>query len=342
MISSLFKASVFVYRSGKTALLGIFIVCCLLSSCQETPQRKPKDKTPAAPAVPELSIPTFKEDSAYAWIAKQVAFGPRVPNSAAHFACADWLFAEFSRHGAEVQFQEAPATAYDGTVLQMKNVIASFYPAKTRRIMLSAHWDSRHIAEKDPDETKKNQPILGANDGASGVGVLLEIARLVGEAAPQVGVDIFLWDAEDYGNPAGGDNESWGLGSQYWADNKHLSTYSPLYGINLDMVGAKDATFPREGYSMYYAKRIVNRIWGIAQSLGYGNYFVNLQTDPIIDDHTFINEKAGIPMLDIVHMPDGKGFFAEHHTAADDLSVIDRATLKAVGHTLVTLIYQQN
>jgi glutaminyl-peptide cyclotransferase len=195
---------------------------------------------------PDLPIPDFSADSAYAFIEKQLSFGPRVPNTGGHLACADWMVKKFEAYGAKVKRQTAVVNAFDGTPLNMQNIIASYNPEKNRRILLSAHWDSRPFA--DQDSVRQNEPIPGANDGGSGVGVLLEIARQLGQMAPRVGVDIILWDAEDYGKTevAG----SYCLGSQYWVENKHKANYSAMYGINLDMVGAHNARFTREGHSM--------------------------------------------------------------------------------------------
>jgi hypothetical protein len=191
-------------------------------------------------------------------------------------------------------------------------------------------------------------PVPAANDGASGAGVLLEIARQLSITKPKIGVDILLVDAEDYGPPEeegnpGGD-EAWGLGSQYWSHNPHKAGYHARYGILLDMVGASNARFPFEGYSYSCAPDIQRKIWEKAQSLGYQDYFIMEAGATINDDHYFINEILKIPTIDIIHLdPDSSNgsFFEQWHTTHDDISVIHKYTLLVVGQTLLTVIYEE-
>ena len=321
-------------------LTGIFLVGCdTTTSTQERP--------PAAQQAP-LPAPNFNPDSAYAFVAQQVAFGPRVPNTGPHEATKNWLVDKLTAYGATVQVQEFEAEAYDGTTLRLSNIIGSLYPEQRKRILLAAHWDTRPYADKD--STRTDQPIDGANDGASGVGVLLEVARALQQAdtVPRVGVDIIFFDGEDYGEPEGekSDAESgnrvwWCLGSQHWSDNKHQPNYSAYYGILLDMVGAEEATFYQEGVSERVAPSIVKKVWNTAQQLGYGSYFVDKESPEIIDDHVYVNYDAKIPMIDIVeYEPTNKSYFADyHHTHADDMDIISRETLEAVGETVLHVVY---
>ena len=317
-------------------LLGVNV---LLFSCssEETGTTKAEQKT--TPKLADIYVPDFQEDSAYAYIEKQLSFGPRVPNSKGHIACANWLEKELRRLGAKVQLQPTEVIAYTGTRLYMQNIIASFNPTQKTRIMLSAHWDTRHIAEAD--STRQDEAIPGANDGGSGVGVLLEIARLLGQEAPQIGVDIMLWDAEDYGDPDGNTQNSYCLGSQYWARNKHQPNYKAKYGINLDMVGAAGAAFYQEGQSRTYAPQVVSKVWQTAHRLGYGQYFPLQHSNPIVDDHLYINTIASIPTIDIIDQPSGEGFFQYWHTHKDDLPAISKETLKAVGQTVLDVVYRE-
>jgi hypothetical protein len=302
-----------------------------------------KDTTPKVPT------PVFSEDSAYQYIYNQVAFGPRVPNTAPHKACGLWLESELTSYGFEVILQEAIVSAWDGSKLEMKNIIGQFNKESKERILLCAHWDTRPYADKDIIDRFK--PIDGANDGGSGVGVLLEIARQISMKSPGYGVDIIFFDTEDYGtiHDAGYQSiqemlDDWCLGSQYWSRNLHVANYSPKYGILLDMVGAPNATFPKEGLSMKFAGHKVTAIWNAAESLGYGNYFVKKMAGAITDDHTFINNIAGIPTLDIIDMNvEGQywTFGSFHHTHADNMDIIDKKTLKAVGQTVMEAIYQK-
>ena len=290
-------------------------------------------------------VPAFDADSAYSYVATQVAFGPRVPNTEAHKACALYLSSELERHGAKVYVQEAVLTAYNGDKLNAKNIIGSFNPEEKRRILLFAHWDTRPYADWDEDEANHRTPIDGADDGASGVGVLLEIARQIGKSSPKVGIDIIFFDAEDYGTPEFvKDNhkpDTWALGTQFWAKNPHVPNYTAEYGILLDMVGAKGATFYKEGFSMQYAARYVEKVWSAARKLGYGKYFINRSTGYITDDHEYVIKGRKIPCLDIINYKSStnKGFADYWHTLNDNMDIIDKQTLKAVGQTVLEVVY---
>ena len=321
----------------------IFLVmfAMILQSCISEPQQKP---TPKKLKV-RVDIPSFNSDSAYYFIEKQVSFGPRVISSIAWKDCATWLEKKFLQYTPNVLVQEAPATTYDGKNHTLKNIIASFSPEKNNRIALFAHWDSRHIADHDTEN--KNSPILGANDGGSGVGVLLEMARQFSEKNPKIGVDIILFDAEDYGQPENSDypimQDSWCLGSQHWSKNPHKSNYHARYGILLDMVAAKNATFYWEGYSNRYAKHILEKIWKKGHKLGYGKHFIYQNGPEILDDHVYVNYLANIPTIDIIEYDAStENHFNKHwHTHKDDMDNIDRETLNAVGQTLLEVVYNE-
>ena len=313
-----------------------FLILGFMISCGDD-SSSTAEKLSEVAVEPDLPIPDFSADSAYAFIEKQLAFGSRVPNTGSHLACAQWLSDKLESYGAKVIRQAAVVKAFDGTRLNMQNIIASYNPEKNRRILLTAHWDSRPFADQDSE--RQNQPIPGANDGGSGVGVLLEVARQLGQANPQVGVDIILWDAEDYGKtevPG-----SYCLGSQYWAVNKHKPNYDAMYGINLDMVGDPDARFTREGHSMEYAANVVEKVWRTARLYGYDQYFSLERTEPIIDDHVYVNRKGGIRMIDIIDKPANQSFFDEWHTHRDDINTISKETLKAVGQTVTAVVYRE-
>lgn len=290
------------------------------------------------------SLMIFNGDSAYNFVKAQCDFGPRVPNTKAHRQCGDYLIEKLTSYGANVIVQSPTLTAYDGTKLNARNIIGEFAPENNRRILLLAHWDCRPWADSDPDPKNHSKPVPGANDGASGVGVLLELARLFNEKRPGVGVDIMFVDAEDWGDSGGtsadADN-SWALGTQYWAANPHKLGYRPMYGILLDMVGARGSVFTHEYFSMQYAPALVKEVWNIAERSGYGDFFVNTAGGAITDDHVFIN-RAGIATIDIIAMNTAtdNGFFPQWHTVDDTMEHIDAATLKAVGQTLTNFIYQ--
>ena len=293
----------------------------------------------------KISIPNFNSDSSYYFVKKQVDFGPRVISTKAWDECSKYLVDKLNSYNAFVKVQEAPIKTYDGKEHVLRNIIASFSVEKNNRIALFAHWDSRHIADHDSVNTK--QPILGANDGGSGVGVLLEIARNLNNQNPNIGVDRILFDAEDYGQPENSQypimNESWCLGSQYWSKNPHIKNYYAKYGILLDMVGGENARFRYESTSAYYASDILKKVWDMAHKIGYSDYFIFKSSPQIMDDHYYVNTLMAIPTIDIIEFdPSTKTNFNEHwHTHADNMNNVNRKTLKAVGQTVLNVIYSE-
>ena len=296
-----------------------------------------------------IIVPIFSADSAYNFIEKQVAFGPRVPGTKGHKECAEYLIAKFRSYGASVTTQDVELKAYNGDILPSRNIIASFQPEKKDRVLLFAHWDTRPWADSDSDKSNHYKPIPGANDGGSGVGVLLEIARQLASVPTTVGVDIILFDAEDYGLHENDVEEyasvsnSWALGSQYWSRRPHEFAYNPKYGILLDIVGAPASQFRKEGYSLHYAPAIVSKVWQHAKNAGFSSYFVDEEGGYITDDHLYVNKTAGIPCIDIINCdPESpNGFGPYHHTMKDDMDWIDKETLKAVGQTVLYVIYSE-
>ncbi len=306
------------------------------------------DKTTKPPVITtpkeEVRIPKFERDSAYNYVLKQTEFGPRVPNTAEHTACKNWMVDKMKTLGADVIEQDFKATAYTGEELRGTNIIAQYNPENPIRILLCAHWDSRHISDHDPLEENKTKPVLGADDGGSGVGVLMEIARHLQQTPIDLGVDIIFFDLEDYGESQSEDYTSWCLGSQHWAKNLHKPGYKAKYGILLDMVGASNARFTMEEISMSVAPTLMRKVWKLGQGMGYSTYFDEEKTKPIIDDHLFINRIARIPTIDIINKPEGSetGFTKCWHTQCDDMSNIDKRTLRAVGQTVLATVYREN
>ena len=223
----------------------------------------------------------------------------------------------------------------------MQNIVASFNPDAKKRVLLCAHWDTRPWA--DEDIVDQDKPILGANDGGSGVGVLIEIARQLSQNPIDLGVDIVLFDAEDYGNSDIVD--SYCLGSQYWSKKPHIPGYKAKYGILLDMVGAEGAYFFQEGVSMHYAADVVKKVWETAHKAGYRQYFIFNQFDfsQLTDDHLYVNRYAKIPCIDIIQYDKNnpKGFGSFWHTHEDNMNIISTATLKAVGQTVLEVLYRE-
>jgi glutaminyl-peptide cyclotransferase len=333
-------------KKNKSVLL--FIVSIFLAyGCKNNS----KESTATVETKPTVTAPSFNADTAYSYVAEQVAFGPRVPNTAAHKKTASWIINELKESGLEVTEQDFKATTYDGKTLDAQNIIASYNPSAQKRILLAAHWDSRPFA--DQDDERKTGAIDGANDGASGVAVLLEIARTIAaaEVKPTVGIDFIFFDAEDWGAPdgyEGANNLEYGgycLGSAYWSKNLHKPNYSAYFGILLDMVGAKGATFRHEGYSMQVAPSVVKNVWKTASNIGYSQVFVNEKMaggGSITDDHLPVIQNAKIPMIDVIDTKTGDDtFFEAWHTHDDDMDIIDKNTLKAVGQTVLQVLYQE-
>ncbi|MBL0020180.1 MAG: M28 family peptidase [Bacteroidetes bacterium] len=249
------------------ALAAIFTSIIFVSCGDGKPGGTDKDPDSIPKVEPFKAIaPEFSADTAYRFIEQQLAFGPRIPNTPAHVACAEWMVNQFKAYGAETMVQAAEIKDRSGKLIQMKNIIASYNPAATKRVMLTAHWDSRPFADKDGKNP--SAPVPGANDGASGVAVILEVARQFHIKAPTVGVDLILWDAEDNGSY--NDNESWCQGSQYWVNHPHKAGYRAAWGINLDMVGARMPALPRTptASKVHAAKRTMSgaspRNWATA------------------------------------------------------------------------------
>ena len=218
-------------------LAGILLLTACGSSNNKNSQENENNSTPLVKA------PDFNADSAYIYVKKQVDFGPRVPNTEAHRACGDYLAKQLESFGAKVYSQYADLMAYNGTILKSRNIIGAYNPDTKKRVLLFAHWDTRPYADAG-EEKHHHTPIDGANDGASGVGVLLEIARHLQQQAPAIGIDIIFFDSEDYGTPDFYDGpykaDTWCLGSQYWGRIPHTPDYKARFGILLDMVGGKN------------------------------------------------------------------------------------------------------
>lgn len=308
----------------------ILFIACLLVSCADNKASKTADKP---------SVPMFNADSCFSYVMAQTELGARVPNTQSHRQCADYLSEKLRMYADTVIVQECLLKAYNGNMLQSKNIIASFNTVTKNRLMLCAHWDSRPFCDEETDPIKQKSPVIGANDGASGVAVLLELARIIDSVPCNIGVDIILFDAEDYG--VSEVEGSFCLGSQYWAKNLHEINYNPKYGILLDMVGDKSAIFCKDAVSAHFAPDVQNKIWKRAAELGYSNLFVDKAVGELIDDHYYINIIAGIPCIDIIHYDSETGFPDTWHTNDDVIDNISKSTLKAVGTVLTTIIYEE-
>ncbi len=324
----------------KSKDLGLIVVALLwLSSCDNG--EKGEQVMSDDPPVTNIQVPPFNADSAFIFIQDQVEFGPRIPNSRARELCADYMIDKLSAFTPHVITQEFDSrSTTTGELYKFQNIIGRFNPEASRRILLAAHWDTRLKADKFQDNP--NASFDGANDGGSGVGVLLEIARNLVQLPDALGVDIIFFDAEDQG----GLGLDWCLGSKHWTANKHLNNYSAYYGILLDMVGAKNATFCQEYHSMQFAPKIQEKVWNEAHQLGYSRYFLYQPTGAVEDDHYYVNLNARIPMIDIIdakpNIDAQSDLFKDyHHRPGDNMEVIDKQTLEAVGTTVLRLLYKE-
>ena len=330
----------------------LFFLLLLLTSCSLRKQATSTETVAMQPVGP-----AFCADSAYAFCQQQCDFGPRTMNSQAHDDCGRWIMQKFSNYGLQVTPQQALLKGYDGTMLRSTNIIASYRPELTDRILICAHWDSRPWADNDPDEANWHKPVLAANDGASGVAVMLELARLLNTAPADsslstlrssLGVDFICFDAEDWGTPQWDNSpdrsDTWALGAQYWAANPHVDGYKARYGILLDMVGGQGAQFYQEQLSLQYARSVVDRVWRAAQTVGFGSFFPTREGMGITDDHLPVNRVAKILCIDIIpYYPDCQqsSFGPTWYTVNDDMEHLDINTLKAVGQTLIQVIYSE-
>jgi len=295
--------------------------------------------TDSTPAKRQVSVPSFNADSAYGYVATQVAFGPRVPGTPAQQACAKWMHGKLKFVCDTIYEQKTMVKGGDGKVMPCINIIGVIHPKATKRILLLTHWDSRPWADMDTKD--KDKPILAADDAGSGVAVLIELANVLktDPIPDNVGIDILLTDVEDYGRSEWGE-DSYCLGTQYWANHPHVPGYTANFGILLDMVGAAGARFPMEGMSKQFAPEIQQNIWQAAVKAGYSSYFPFVDGAGITDDHLPVNKIAHKPTVDIINLRDGDSPFAPHwHTHNDNMDVIDKGTLKAVGQTLLQVIY---
>lgn len=324
----------FKYHSFFFFLLLILVV----TSCKNEEKSVESVETPEV-AQQRVKIPAFNGDSAYVFVEKQLSFGTRVPGSPGHKATQKWLVEKLRSYGAEVSLQPFKAKIYTGAVWDAANIIARINPDKDKRYIIAAHYDTRFIAEKDPDPAKRNLPIMGADDGGSGVAVILELARIIHENPIDLGIDFVLFDAEDNGN--NDDDNTWCLGAQHWSREAVKSKYKAEWGILLDLVGAKGARFPKEYFSQQYAAELHNKVWDLAIGMGYGDLFENTARGAVNDDHYHVNTIAKIPMIDIINIPNENGSFGHyHHTHLDDISIIDRNVLRKTGQVVAAVLYR--
>ncbi len=268
----------------------------------------------------------FDSGRAFSYLEQQVAFGPRIPGSEGHARTREWIVERLREHTPHVALQPF-RDVYAGTESDMWNIMASFYPEMTERVILCAHWDSRPFADRDPNPENHDKPVPGANDGASGVAALLEIAHTLAEKKPPVGVDIVFFDGEDGGDY--GDHDTWLLGSRHFARTMPPS-YRPVWGILLDMIGDRDLGLAQEINSMRAAPELWKKAVELCGKLG-------IRFEPgeisIIDDHIPLIER-GIPTVDIIDFN-----YPWWHTVSDTPDKCSPESLGKIGELVLSLVY---
>lgn len=303
-----------------------FVLVCALGCAEKGGDLPPLPITPA-------QRPAFDAQRAFSLLEAQVALGPRVPGQEGHGAQLEWML-DFLEERAEMVVADTFShTTAAGDTLLLTNVVARFRPQEERRILLLTHWDTRPWSDQSPDPDEYYVPVPGANDGASGTAVLMELANIFGEQAPPLGVDLLFTDGEDYGP----DSVDMFLGARHFARTLPLDPL-PIYGVLLDMVGDRDGSFPVEGYSARHAPEVVQRIWGLAAQMGYGANFPTRTGEPIMDDHLPLIQ-AGIPVANIIDFVYGPSH-SFWHTPHDVPENTSSATLEIVGEVVAELIYR--
>lgn len=271
--------------------------------------------------------PAFDENRAYEYLKKQCAFGPRSPGSESHKKTRDYLASELKKYANSVILQDFTYKG-NGKDIKLTNIIAVFGPETKKKLILCAHWDTRPFADRDPNPEKRNIPIIGANDGASGVAVLLELARAFYKEKPPFRVIIVLFDGEDYGR----NTQDMFLGSKYFAQNIRTE-WIPEYGILLDMIGDKNLDIYIEQNSLENAPEVVKKVWELAKRLGFKEFHNKIGYN-IIDDHIQLIKK-GIPCIDIIDFD-----YPYWHTLGDTPDKCSPKSLGIIGRLLIELIYQ--
>jgi hypothetical protein len=318
-------------------LIIFLLVAMMAFGCaKQPPKQTDTQQTQDAPPSKPVDIPVFDGTTAYNFLTAQTDFGPRNPGSEGHLNCLNYLQSEFDKYADSVTIQPFTVSGYGGEVLKLTNVLASFNPHAAKRVLLIAHWDTRPRSDQDKNPKNKDKPILGANDGASGVAVLLEIARNAKLSPPPIGLDLLCVDGEDYGKE--GDLNYYLLGAKYFTKNMPPG-YSPIFGILLDMIGDKELSIKKERYSLQDAPDIVNLVWSTANELGYGQFSDDLQ-GWVTDDHLPFDD-AGIKTIDLIDFeyPDASNRF--WHTQEDTPDKCSAESLEAVGRVITTVIYRQ-
>ena len=285
----------------------------------------------------QSNVPRFDEDHAFSYLVAQCDFGPRNPGSDGYYACLDYLITELDQSANEIILQDfSYQERRYNKQYNLENIIARFNPDSEFQTVISAHWDTRPWADQEDLRQDRDQPIIGANDGASGVAILLELAKIMGENPPPIGVNLVFFDGEDQGVP--GENETYCQGSRFFA--KNLPIPRPDEAINLDMVGDKQLVLPIERYSLEYHPKLVRHLWDRAKDMGL-DAFIGRVDYAIYDDHIPLNEIAGIPSIDIIDFKYPNSYANFWHTLNDIPENCSEESLGQVGALMVDYIYNR-
>ena len=285
----------------------------------------------------QSNVPKFDEDHAFEYLVAQCDFGPRNPGSDGYYACLDYMIAELDQYADEIILQDFSyqERRYNNRY-ELENIIARFNPDAEFQTVISAHWDTRPWADQEDNRRDRDQPIIGANDGASGVAILLELAKIMGENPPPIGVNLVFFDGEDLGVP--GENSTYCQGSRYFA--KNLPIPRPDEAINLDMVGDKQLVLPIERYSLEYHPKLVRYLWDRARDMGL-DAFIGRVDYAIYDDHVPLHEIAGIPAINLIDFKYPNSYANFWHTMNDIPENCSAESLEQVGELMVDYIYNR-
>ena len=306
------------------------IILAVVSAC---------DKLPSRPKT------AFNADSAFSYTRQQVAFGPRVPGTAGAEKAGDWIVTMMRARADTVIEQRWKHKTLKGDSIPLRNILARFNPKATQRVLYITHWDTRPVADSDPVLANRGTPILGANDGASGVGLFVALGDALKKTPASVGVDLLFVDGEDYGASFDPPYADVLLGSQYFVNNLPSPDYKPMYGVLWDMIADADLNITQEPNSMRAAPEVVSRVWQKAADLGYARYFISkaYQVGPVTDDHVPFIEK-GFRVIDVLDLdygpmgPDGLASPNYHHTLQDTMEHISAKSFQIVGDVALSLL----
>lgn len=312
--------------NGAPRVAAALALGVLLAACSSKPD---------APPTPPVVTTEFDGEAALKYAAAQVAFGPRVPGSEGHRKAGDWIAAQMKARGAIVIEQTWTHTAKDGKKLPLRNILARFNPQAAERVLYLTHWDTRPVADSDPEPANQLLPIDGANDAASGVGLFVALADALQKKPSAFGVDLLFVDGEDYGD-FGPPLVDVLLGSTYFAKNLPDKNYQPVFGVLFDMIGDADLRIAMEDNSAERAPDVVQRVWSKAESMGRGDAFVRRSASAITDDHIPLLD-VGLKVIDVIDLDYGPGN-SYHHTLRDTMDKISAKSLKIVGDVALALL----